>query len=123
MATALFISLLLGPPVIRWLRAARRPGGARGRPAVAPDPRPARRPWAARSSSCPRDLDAAVGELTNPFVVISMLVLVWLGSLGFLDDYLKVVRRRTEGLVGKYKLVGQGCSACSSAPFMLFCTR
>jgi phospho-N-acetylmuramoyl-pentapeptide-transferase len=46
-------------------------------------------------------------RLDTAFVIIAMVVLIWLGSLGFLDDYLKVVRRRTEGLVGKYKLVGQ----------------
>jgi phospho-N-acetylmuramoyl-pentapeptide-transferase len=47
-------------------------------------------------------------DLTNAYVVISLVVLVCLGALGFLDDYLKVVRRRTEGLVGQYKLIGQG---------------
>jgi phospho-N-acetylmuramoyl-pentapeptide-transferase len=46
-------------------------------------------------------------------------VLVWLGSLGFLDDYLKVVRRRTEGLVGKYKLIGQAVLGLLVGLFML----
>jgi phospho-N-acetylmuramoyl-pentapeptide-transferase len=46
-------------------------------------------------------------ELTNRFIIISLLVLVWLGALGFMDDYLKVVRKKTEGLIGRYKLVGQ----------------
>jgi phospho-N-acetylmuramoyl-pentapeptide-transferase len=47
-------------------------------------------------------------EWTNRYVIISVVVLIWLGALGFLDDYLKVVRRRPEGLVGRYKLIGQG---------------
>jgi len=47
-------------------------------------------------------------DLTNPYIIISVIVLIALGTLGFLDDYLKVVRRRTEGLVGRYKLTGQG---------------
>ena len=47
-------------------------------------------------------------DVTNAYVNISLIVLVCLGALGFLDDYLKVVRRRTEGLVGQYKLTGQG---------------
>ncbi len=47
-------------------------------------------------------------DLTSPNVVIVLVVLLWTGTLGFLDDYLKVVRKRTEGLVAKYKLVGQG---------------
>jgi len=47
-------------------------------------------------------------DITNRYVLITLLAFVWLGLLGFLDDYLKVVRRRTEGLVGRYKLIGQG---------------
>ena len=47
-------------------------------------------------------------ELANLYVIYALLILVWTGAIGFLDDYLKVVRRRTEGLVGKYKLTGQG---------------
>jgi phospho-N-acetylmuramoyl-pentapeptide-transferase len=46
--------------------------------------------------------------LTNFYVIASMIVMLWLGALGFLDDYLKVVRRRTDGLSARYKLVGQG---------------
>src|SRR5262245_40314409 len=47
-------------------------------------------------------------DLSNRYVLFTMLAFLWLGLLGFLDDYLKVVRRRTEGLVGRYKLIGQG---------------
>ena len=46
-------------------------------------------------------------ELTNGFVLTALVVLVWLGVLGFMDDYLKVVRKKTEGLIGRYKIVGQ----------------
>jgi phospho-N-acetylmuramoyl-pentapeptide-transferase len=46
-------------------------------------------------------------ELTNPYTITALIVLVWLGVLGFLDDYLKVVRRKTEGLIGRYKILGQ----------------
>jgi phospho-N-acetylmuramoyl-pentapeptide-transferase len=47
-------------------------------------------------------------NLTAGNVIIAVVVLLWTGALGFLDDYLKVVRKRTEGLVARYKLVGQG---------------
>jgi phospho-N-acetylmuramoyl-pentapeptide-transferase len=47
-------------------------------------------------------------NLTAVNVLIALVVLLWAGALGFLDDYLKVVRKRTEGLVARYKLVGQG---------------
>ncbi len=46
-------------------------------------------------------------ELTNGFTLTALAVLVWLGVLGFMDDYLKVVRKKTEGLIGRYKIVGQ----------------
>ncbi len=46
-------------------------------------------------------------DLTNKHVWMAMGVLVWLGALGFMDDYLKVVRKKTEGLVARYKIVGQ----------------
>jgi phospho-N-acetylmuramoyl-pentapeptide-transferase len=36
-----------------------------------------------------------------------LITLCWLGALGFLDDYLKITRKKTEGLKGRYKLVGQ----------------
>lgn len=49
-------------------------------------------------------------NLTNAYVLISMGILIWTGAIGFLDDYLKVVRRRTEGLVARYKLAGQGAA-------------
>jgi len=46
-------------------------------------------------------------ELTNPYTITAMVVLLWLGVLGFLDDYLKVVRKKTEGLIARYKIIGQ----------------
>ena len=46
-------------------------------------------------------------DLTNPYTITAIIVLVWLGALGFMDDYLKVVRKKTEGLIGRYKIVGQ----------------
>jgi phospho-N-acetylmuramoyl-pentapeptide-transferase len=36
-----------------------------------------------------------------------LLTLSWLGALGFMDDYLKITRKKTEGLKGRYKLIGQ----------------
>ena len=45
--------------------------------------------------------------LDNPYTITATVVFLWLGTLGFLDDYLKVVRKKTEGLIGRYKIVGQ----------------
>ncbi|HWO89892.1 MAG TPA: phospho-N-acetylmuramoyl-pentapeptide-transferase [Gemmatimonadales bacterium] len=46
-------------------------------------------------------------RLDNRFVLIAMLSIVWMGAIGFVDDYLKVVQHRPRGLVARYKLVGQ----------------
>ena len=46
-------------------------------------------------------------ELTNWFVGLCLLALLWMGAIGFMDDYLKVVRHQASGLVARYKVVGQ----------------
>jgi phospho-N-acetylmuramoyl-pentapeptide-transferase len=45
--------------------------------------------------------------LTNRFVVVAMISTLWMGCIGFVDDYLKIVQGKSRGLVAKYKLVGQ----------------
>ncbi|TAL68027.1 MAG: phospho-N-acetylmuramoyl-pentapeptide-transferase [Bacteroidetes bacterium] len=46
-------------------------------------------------------------DLLNMFVILIILTTAWLGAVGFLDDYLKVIKKLPNGLIGKYKLVGQ----------------
>jgi phospho-N-acetylmuramoyl-pentapeptide-transferase len=46
-------------------------------------------------------------DLTNVYIQIVMLAMVWMGFIGFLDDYLKVVKKMKKGLVARYKLIGQ----------------
>ena len=46
-------------------------------------------------------------ELTNWYTGLALLALLWMGLLGFLDDYLKVVQGRSQGLVARYKMIGQ----------------
>lgn len=46
-------------------------------------------------------------DLTNGFVQALLLVTIWMGVLGFIDDYLKVVRKRPKGMVARTKLAGQ----------------
>ncbi len=47
------------------------------------------------------------GDLTNRYVILIIIVTVGLGLVGFLDDYLKVVKKKKKGLIGWYKIVGQ----------------
>jgi phospho-N-acetylmuramoyl-pentapeptide-transferase len=46
-------------------------------------------------------------ELTNWYTILALVALLWMGGIGFLDDYLKVVRGHPKGLVARYKMVGQ----------------
>ncbi len=46
-------------------------------------------------------------DLTNNYVLMAGLVVLWLGGLGFMDDYLKNIKYFDEGLVEKYKISGQ----------------
>jgi len=46
-------------------------------------------------------------RLDNAYVWLIVLATVWMGLVGFLDDYLKVVKKKPKGLIGRYKLVGQ----------------
>ena len=47
------------------------------------------------------------GNLANMYIQLLILTLIWLGFLGFTDDYIKVFKRNKEGLSGKYKIIGQ----------------
>ncbi len=46
-------------------------------------------------------------DLSNRYVQLILATTVWMGAIGLLDDYLKVVRKYPRGLIGRYKLVGQ----------------
>ncbi len=46
-------------------------------------------------------------RLDNVYVLLLTVTTVWLGLVGFLDDYIKVFRKNKEGLAGRFKIVGQ----------------
>ena len=46
-------------------------------------------------------------KLDNIYVIIMLITTIWLGALGFVDDYIKVFRKNKAGLSGKLKVVGQ----------------
>jgi len=46
-------------------------------------------------------------KLHNVYIVVLLISTVWLGLIGFLDDYIKVFKKNKEGLQGKFKIVGQ----------------
>ena len=48
-----------------------------------------------------------LADLTNIYIQTMLIATVWLGLIGFLDDYIKVFKKNKEGLAGKSKIVGQ----------------
>lgn len=48
-----------------------------------------------------------LANLQNIYIQLLLITTVWLGAIGFLDDYIKVFKKNKEGLAGKFKIVGQ----------------
>ncbi len=46
-------------------------------------------------------------KLDNIYVITMLVATIWLGLIGFLDDYIKVFRKNKEGLKGRFKVIGQ----------------
>jgi len=106
--TALVIAFWLGPRIIRLLREhqigeAAKVEAPRTHLAKAGTPTMGGLIVLA-SVIIPTVLWANVG---NMYVILILFVTASLGAVGFLDDYLKVVRRKPKGLIGRYKIVGQ----------------
>src|SRR5476651_1629432 len=46
-------------------------------------------------------------KLDNVYVILMLITTVWLGAIGFLDDYIKIFKKNKEGLAGRFKITGQ----------------
>ncbi|MFC2131292.1 phospho-N-acetylmuramoyl-pentapeptide-transferase [Bacteroidota bacterium] len=46
-------------------------------------------------------------NITNMFIILIFITTAWMGFVGFIDDYMKVVKKLPKGLIGRYKIVGQ----------------
>ena len=108
MVTALLTSFVVGPFVIRWLRS-RNWGQVVRAEGPASHLKKAGTPTMGgliilSASLLPTLLWA---RLDNSYVWIAFGVTAWMGAIGFMDDYLKIVRHESRGLIAKYKLVWQ----------------
>lgn len=106
--TALVIAFWIGPKIIRWLKA-RQIGEAAKTEAPKTHLTKAGTPTMGglivlASLLIPTVLWANIG---NMYVVLITFVTAALGAVGFLDDYLKVVKKKPKGLIGRYKIIGQ----------------
>jgi len=48
-----------------------------------------------------------LGRMRNIYLILMIITTVWLGFLGFMDDYIKIFKKNKEGLKGIYKIIGQ----------------
>ncbi|CCQ10349.1 Phospho-N-acetylmuramoyl-pentapeptide-transferase [Pseudoalteromonas luteoviolacea B = ATCC 29581] len=60
------------------------------------------------------------GDLSNKYVWVTLFVLGSLGIVGFVDDYRKVIRKDSKGLIARWKYFWQSVIAISTASFMYF---
>jgi phospho-N-acetylmuramoyl-pentapeptide-transferase len=106
--TALVLCFVLGPVMIRWLRRVRL-----GQKIRAEGPQAHQVKAGTPTMGGVLIVTAIVvptllwGNFHSRPMWIAVLATVWLGALGFLDDYLRVVKGLPKGLLGRYKLVGQ----------------
>ncbi len=61
-----------------------------------------------------------VGNLTNIYMLLMLFATLWLGSIGFLDDFMKLKKRNKDGIKGKYKIIGQVGIAIILAAVMFY---
>ncbi len=106
--TALVISFWLGPKIIRVLKA-RQIGEAAKLDAPKTHLTKAGTPTMGGLIVLTSVVVPTVlwGNIGNVYVVLVLFVTLALGAVGFLDDYLKVIKKKPKGLIGKYKIVGQ----------------
>lgn len=110
--TALLISFIVGPKLIGWL--SRLQIGQRIRKVI---PASHNRKEGTPTMGGLLILGAIVvptilwADIKNEFIQLVLVFTVWMGFIGFVDDYLGVIKRKDKGLVGRYKLIGQFSSA------------
>ncbi|MDO4762880.1 MAG: phospho-N-acetylmuramoyl-pentapeptide-transferase [Flavobacteriaceae bacterium] len=46
-------------------------------------------------------------QISNIYIILLMVSVIWMGAIGFIDDYLKKIKKNKDGLSGKFKIVGQ----------------
>lgn len=108
--TALFVSFVLGPAVIRWLKSKQ----AEGQPIREDGPQSHLITKKGTPTMGGVLILLALGiatllwaDLTNGYVWAVLTVTLGFGAIGFIDDYIKLTKRSSNGLPGRLKLVGQ----------------
>ncbi len=108
MGTAILIVWIIGPPTIRLLRAN---GIGQVVRADGPESHHSKQGTPTMGGLviifCTIVPTLLWARIDNKYVLVAIAATLWMGIIGFVDDYLKVVRGKSRGLVARYKLVGQ----------------
>lgn len=106
--TALFLAFLLGPDIIARLRAHNVGQVIRAEGPASHHPKRGTPTMGGLiiilATVVPTLLFA---RLDTRYVIVAVAATLWMGAIGFVDDYLKIVRGKSQGLVARWKLVGQ----------------
>ncbi len=106
--SALFMSLLLGPVIIRILQK-----NQLGEAKKADGPK---FHWSKAGTPTMGGIIVVLSvvipvllwsDIKSIYIILILVGTLWLGAVGFLDDYLKVVKKKPNGLIARYKLLGQ----------------
>lgn len=46
-------------------------------------------------------------KINNIYIILLIISMIWMGAIGFIDDYLKKIKKNKDGLSGKFKVIGQ----------------
>ncbi|GBD33527.1 Phospho-N-acetylmuramoyl-pentapeptide-transferase [bacterium HR33] len=106
--TAVLLSFLIGPRIIRFLKSK---GVGQVVRAEGPASHQSKRGTPTMGGImiliCTLLPTVLWAPLDNRYVLVAALATLWMGAIGFVDDYLKFVQGKSRGLVARYKLVGQ----------------
>ena len=106
--TALLVTFIVGPYIIKWLRKKQFKEVIR---AETPDSHKQKQGTVSMGGII--ILIAVIlpvllfAKLNNMYIQLMVMSTIWMGLVGFFDDYLKVVKKMPKGLIGRYKLLGQ----------------
>lgn len=107
---AFFLTLVIGPSMIRWLKKLQRDGQPIR--TDGPESHLLTKKGTPTMGGLMFLLSASIttllwADLTNVYVWVVLFVTIGYGSIGFADDFLKLTKRNTKGLNGRFKLIGQ----------------
>lgn len=119
--TSLLIAFVLGPVVIRRLAAAKVGQVVRESGPATHHPKAGTPTMGGIIMIASAAISTLLwAELTNWYTIVALVSLIWMGGIGFLDDYLKVVQGKARGLVARYKMIGQWTFGLGLGAFLLW---